>query len=57
MSTDKQWIPHTPGKCPIKRDTIVVAELEDGYMLSPMRADAIDWDCPGDDVTRFRIVT
>ena len=50
------WLNHTPGPCPVSPETIVVAVLEDEYELSPMRADEISWDCPGDDVTRYRIV-
>ena len=49
-------IPHTPGPCPVPPDTIVIATLENGDTLMPMRADEIDWYCPGDDVIEYEIV-
>lgn len=50
------WIDHYPLTMPVEPDTIVEAELEDGYVLSPMAAHEIDWNCHGDDVVRYRIV-
>jgi hypothetical protein len=54
MATD--WINHTPGDCPVSPDTVVEAVLEDGHQLTPMRADELDWYCPGDDVVKYRVV-
>jgi len=54
MSRDG-WKDHKPGPCPVDSATWVEAILEDETRLSPMRADEIDWDCPGDQVVRYRI--
>jgi hypothetical protein len=52
------WIRHYPDEGqPVDDDVIVVAILEDEEKLPPMRADEIDWDCPGDQITEYRIVT
>ena len=48
---------HTPGPCPVGPDTFVRARLEDGHLLMPLQAQDIDWDCPGDDVTEYKVVS
>ena len=57
MSEWGPWIEHTPGYWPrgLSGAHIVQAVLEDGWKLSPMHVSEIDWDCPGDDVIRYRI--
>lgn len=52
---NKPSIPHTPGPSPVPDDTIVIVEMEDGDMLSPLRADQVDWNCPGDQIVSYTI--
>lgn len=49
-------VTHTTRKMPVHPDTIVVAVLEDGTVLSAMKASEIDWNLPGDDVLSYDII-
>lgn len=48
------WIDHEPGACPVVATEEVIVELENGDVLSPMKAYRLDWYCPGDDVRRYK---
>jgi hypothetical protein len=51
-----QWIEHTKAFMPVDPETVVVAELEDGYELSPLKAHEIDWHQGPDQVVRYYII-
>jgi hypothetical protein len=53
----KGYTVHTPGPCPVDPKAFVRARLEDGYLLMPLQAKEVDWNCPGDDVIEFKIVS
>lgn len=50
------WVPHDDSGRPagVTPDTIVIADLS-GDQIGPMRADEMDWHCPGDPICRYRI--
>lgn len=57
MRLGVNWIKHEPGRCPVPLDAFVVVVMEeDGAQLAPMQAKDIDWDCPGDQVAKYRRV-
>ena len=50
------WIPHDDSGHPtgVDDDEVVIAMLEGGDELVPMRADEMDWHCPGDAIVKYR---
>lgn len=48
------WIHHEPGPCPVPSGEVVQVAFGPGDILSPMPAKDIDWDCPGDQVIKYR---
>jgi hypothetical protein len=50
------WIAHDDKGFPaaLEPDEIVLAQLEDDYVLNPMPAVNIDWHHPGDSVIRYK---
>tara|TARA_R110000737_G_C14621639_1_gene493363 strand:+ start:7473 stop:7697 length:225 start_codon:yes stop_codon:yes gene_type:complete len=42
-------------QCPVKAETRVIAQLSDGYILSPMMACEMDWRDVGDNIIRYRV--
>lgn len=53
----QDWIKHTPGEMPVHPDTVVFARMSNGDELCALPAREIDWDCPGDQVAEYRVVT
>tara|TARA_R110000851_G_scaffold324195_1_gene491364 strand:+ start:617 stop:838 length:222 start_codon:yes stop_codon:yes gene_type:complete len=49
------WKEHTQGPAPVGPNVVVIAKLCDGYVLSPMPANQIDWDFVGDAVTHYKV--
>lgn len=60
-SNELEWIKYTPNRkvyipADLSRDTLIKARFEDGYETGVIRADEVDWWCPGDQVTEYAIV-
>ena len=53
-----KWIKHTPPDTPeLLPSTIVIVKMkEDKMVLNPLRVQDIDWDCPGDEVSHYKVV-
>lgn len=52
-----EWITHNSKSMPVHPETIVVVVMENGDELPPMKAKDIDWDCPGDDGLKYKVVS
>jgi hypothetical protein len=49
------WINHTQGPAPVSASTIVIVKMCNGDVLSPMRADEMDWNFPGDAIVQYKV--
>jgi hypothetical protein len=52
-----EWIDHTQGPAPVPASTIVIVKMCNGDVLSPLRADEVGWNCPGDAIVQYKVTT
>jgi hypothetical protein len=50
-----EWKNHTQGPAPVPASTIVIAKMCNGDVLSPLRADEMDWNFPGDAIVQYKV--